>query len=166
MPCSPNHKIEIWRSTNQKMKFLEKLRATRAPEANLIILDDIFPHLLSSFRIAEFNAYLSRYEKAFVYSTAKAFPAVGEYRSFAEVLNEYLAVYPQFEGRVFRLGRKLPEAQLIYFVFLHNAGYFMNLLKRSKSRSFLHYIPASELANPTLRLYCVRFVLCPILQRS
>ena len=97
------------------MKFLEKLRSAQAPEANLIILDDIFPHLLSAFRIAEFNAYLSRYEKAFVYSTAKAFSAVGDYRGFAEVLDEYLAVYPQFEGRIFRLGRKLSKAQLIYF---------------------------------------------------
>jgi glycosyltransferase involved in cell wall biosynthesis len=114
------------------MNFLEKLRSPRAPEANLIILDDIFPHLLSAFRIAEFNAYLSKYEKAFAYSTAKAFPAVGDYRSFSAVRDEYLAVYPQFEGRVFRLDRKLPLAQLIYFVFLHNAGYFLNLLKSAK----------------------------------
>jgi glycosyltransferase involved in cell wall biosynthesis len=148
MPCSPNHDIEIWRQPNQKMSFLEKLRSTRAPEANLIILDDIFPHLLSAFRIAEFNAYLSRYEKAFAYSTAKAFPAVGDYRSFPEVLDEYLAVYPQFEGRVFRLGRKLPKAQLIYFVFLHNAGYFMNLLKSSRSPFVFTLYPGFRLGQP------------------
>src|SRR5437016_3000675 len=130
------------------MSFLEKLRSTRAPEASLIILDDIFPHLLSAFRIAEFNAYLSRYEKAFVYSTAKAFSAVGDCRGFAEVLDEYLAVYPQFEGRVFRLGRKLPKAQLLYFVFLHNAGYFMNLLKSSKSPFVFTLYPGFRLGQP------------------
>lgn len=130
------------------MNFLEKLRATRAPEASLIILDDIFPHLLSAFRIAEFNAYLSRYEKAFAYSTAKAFPAVSEYRSFTRVRDEYLAVYPQFEGRVFPLRHKLPKALLIYFVFLHNAGCFMDLLKSSDTPFVFTLYPGFRLGQP------------------
>jgi len=115
------------------MNFLEKLGFTQRQEAGLIILDDIFPHLLSAFRIAEFNAYLSRYEKAIAYSTATAFPALGDHRGFRDVVDEYLAVYSEFEGRVFRFDSKLPKAQLIYFVFLHNTHYFMNVLERSKT---------------------------------
>ncbi|MBC8030749.1 MAG: glycosyltransferase family 4 protein [Pyrinomonadaceae bacterium] len=130
------------------MNFLEKLRFTRAPEANLLILDDIFPHLLSAFRIAEFNAYLARYEKAFAYSTGTAFPFVGEHRSFREVRDEYLNVYPEFEGRVFPFGRKLPKAELICFVFLNNAGYFMNVLETSKTPFVFTLYPGFRLHQP------------------
>jgi glycosyltransferase involved in cell wall biosynthesis len=115
------------------MKFLEKVRPPRTPEANLVILDDIFPHLLSAFRIAEFNAYLSRYPKSFVYSTAAAFAAIDERRSFREVRDEYLSVYPEFAGRVFPFSSQLPKADLIYFVFLHNAAVFMNVLERTNT---------------------------------
>ena len=130
------------------MKLLERLRFNRPPEANLLILDDIFPHLLSAFRIAEFNAYLSRYEKAFAYSTSAAFPAVSERRTFREVRDEYLGVYPEFEGHVFPFSHKLPKADLIYFVFLHNAGYFMNVLKSSNTPFVFTLYPGFRLGQP------------------
>ncbi len=130
------------------MKLLEKFRPTGPPEAKLLILDDIFPHLLSAFRIAEFNAYLSRYPKSFVYSTVAAFPAIGEHRSFREVRDEYLAVYPEFEGRVFPFGSKLPKADLIYFVFLHNAGVFMKVIERTNTPFVFTLYPGFRLNQP------------------
>jgi glycosyltransferase involved in cell wall biosynthesis len=114
------------------MYLLEKLGFRKQSAASLIILDNIFPHLLSAFRIAEFNAYLSTYQKAVVYSTGSAFSAIGETGSFQEVCNEYSRQYPELSGRTFRLGRTTRlNGQLIYFVFLQNARAFMDFLTRS-----------------------------------
>jgi glycosyltransferase involved in cell wall biosynthesis len=121
------------------MHLLEKLglirrSATIGRRANgLIILDDIFPHLLSAFRIAEFNAYLSRYENSVVYSTATSFLAIGEKRTFPEVVDEYVGRYPEFEGRALRFSNLSLKGRLSYFVFLQNARGFMHLLERSRT---------------------------------
>ncbi|HWN09791.1 MAG TPA: glycosyltransferase family 4 protein [Pyrinomonadaceae bacterium] len=140
------------------MSLLEKLGLARRQHASLVILDDIFPHLLSAFRIAEFNAYLARYPNSRAYSTALAFPAVGEYRSFEEVRAEYLTIYPDFQGRVFRYGRKIPRADLFYFVFLQNAAYFMNVLEGSTTPFVFTLYPGFQAHEPeveaTLRQVC------------
>ncbi len=115
------------------MNFLEKLGFTRRREAGLVIVDDIFPHLLSAFRIAEYNAYLSRYENSMVYSTAASFVALGDYRTFEEVRDEYLAYYPEFEGRALPFKNQRLKARLIYFVFLQGARNFMQVLEGSKT---------------------------------
>ena len=130
------------------MSLLDKLGFKRRRQASLLILDDIFPHLLSAFRIAEFNAYLARYPNAFVYSTGLAFPAVGETRSLEQVRDEYLAAYPSFEGRVFRYGPAVPQADLIYFVFLQNAVYFFDLLKSSKTPFVFTLYPGFQSYEP------------------
>jgi glycosyltransferase involved in cell wall biosynthesis len=114
------------------MSLFEKFRFGKRRE-DLIILDDTFPHLLSSFRIAEFNAYLSDYRKAKVYSTGTSFSALGDKRSFREICDEYDKYYPDLSGRTFLLTEKTRlRAQLIYFVFLQNARAFMNFLTESK----------------------------------
>ena len=116
------------------MNFLEKLGFARRHENSLIILDDIFPQMLSAFRIAEFNAYLLAYERAVVYSTAASFSIIGDERSFQEVSDEYARCYPELKGRTLRLySRTRLNGQLIYFVFLHGARNFMKLLERSKT---------------------------------
>lgn len=114
------------------MHLLEKLGLRKRRRADLIILDNIFPHLLSAFRVAEFNAYLAAYKNAFVYSTGAAFPAIGETRSFREVCDEYERYYPELSGRAVKFDRTIRiEARLIYFVFLQNAYAFMDTLRHS-----------------------------------
>lgn len=113
------------------MSLIEKLGLIRRRETGLIILDDIFPHLLSAFRIAEFNAYLSRYENSMVYSTAASFRAIGDKRTFREVVGEYVGRYPEFEGRTLRFSDQRLKGRLSYFVFLQNARGFMHLLEGS-----------------------------------
>ena len=115
------------------MHLLEKLGLVRRRDAGLVILDDIFPHLLSAFRIAEFNAYLARYENALVYSTGVSFSALGDKRSFQGVRDEYLSRYPEFKGRTLPFRNQRLKARLIYFVFLQGARNFMQLLERSRT---------------------------------
>jgi glycosyltransferase involved in cell wall biosynthesis len=142
------------------MYLLEKVGLIGRRDASLAILDDIFPHLLSAFRIAEFNAYLARYENAMVYSTAASFSVIGDHRSLDEVRNEYVACYPEFEGRTLPFKNKRLKSRLIYFVFLQGARNFMELLARSKAPFIFTLYPGGgfKLNQPdsdvTLRKVC------------
>ena len=110
---------------------VENWFADQGYRRRLVILDDIFPHLLSAFRIAEYNAYLAAYQNALVYSTAASFALIGEQRSFQEVVAEYVGCYPQFRGRARAIDeRRSLQGQPAYFVFLQNARNFMSLLER------------------------------------
>jgi len=102
-------------------------------ETSLLILDDIFPHLLSSWRIAEYNGYLERYARSVVHSTGGAFPVIGEERSFTAVRDEFVKHYPQFAERVFPFHARLPRAQFAYFLFLHNVRHFLRILDKSRT---------------------------------
>jgi len=91
-----------------------------------LILDDLFPVLLSPFRIAEYNAYLNRYPSAEAHSTGTAFPYLRETRSFAEVRADYESLYPAFKGRVHSFDPgMLPLARVTYTIFIHNAFNFL-----------------------------------------
>jgi glycosyltransferase involved in cell wall biosynthesis len=98
-------------------------------ERKLVILDDAFPHLLSAFRIVEYNAYLEEWNDAAVFSTASSFPLLRETRSFGEVLDEYASRYPQFKGRIRSFdGESDLEDSLVYTMFLNNASYFLDVI--------------------------------------
>jgi len=97
----------------------------------LLILDDIFPHILSAFRIAEYNSYLENFGDARVYSTATAFCLVNETRSFKEVVKEYENNYPQCRGKVRKYtSRQDLRSGLVYTIFINNAFKFVDVAER------------------------------------
>lgn len=78
----------------------------------LVIIDDYFPNILTSFRIAEFNYYLENIEDSIVYSTT---PYYKEWK------DEYSKIFPQYEKKVKSLSNfEIVENMLIYSVFLGN----------------------------------------------
>jgi glycosyltransferase involved in cell wall biosynthesis len=101
-------------------------------EKKLIILDDIYPHLLSGFRIAEFNYYLEKIEDSVIYSTGDSFRYLHESRSFEEVTNGYERLYPEFNHRVFRYDGQKFKAKLAYSVFLVNIYNFLPQITKYK----------------------------------
>jgi glycosyltransferase involved in cell wall biosynthesis len=104
----------------------------RGVDRKLVILDDIFPHLLSAFRIVEYNTYLATYPDAVVHSTGAAFPLIYEHRDFGAVRDEYEARYPQFRGRALAYDSSIDLSNaLVYAVFLHNAYTFLEDVERS-----------------------------------
>ncbi len=112
---------------------IENLLPESKRSDRLVILDDVFPHLLSPFRIAEYNSYLAAWKDTIVYSHPLSFPALGETRSFRKVRNEYLSRFPQFKGRVLRFNRRRRlRGALAYFMFIHNTYYFLDVIERSK----------------------------------
>lgn len=130
MGLSSRIKITAGRFWEDILVALENLLRSPA-EDRLCILDDIFPHLLSAFRIAEYNCYLEHFSAAQVHSTATAFPVIGEHRSFAKVVDEYERRYPQYKNRVFKFNTKRNLAsRLIYTVFINNAFRFIEIAER------------------------------------
>jgi hypothetical protein len=112
-----------------------KERFAALADDRIIILDDIFPHLLSAFRIAEYNTYLARYPNAVVYSTGTSFKYLNDTRSFQEVLQDYLEYYPQFKSRVFEFSPDLMpilRGRLVYLIFLNNTFNFIDLIEKSQ----------------------------------
>jgi glycosyltransferase involved in cell wall biosynthesis len=99
----------------------------------LAILDDLFPLLISGFRLAEYNAYLAEFPGAQVYSTGSSLPVVRDTRTFEQVREEYIAVFPDFAHRVHKLDDTTSlEADFAYTIFAHNIFHFLPLLERNK----------------------------------
>lgn len=100
---------------------------------SLIIFDDLFPHLYTAFRIAEYSAYLHYYSDALVYTTTASFEYVKESRSLSAVLAEYELHYPHLHGRVMHYNpfRKL-RGRIGYVTFLHNAFKFVGVMEKNK----------------------------------
>jgi glycosyltransferase involved in cell wall biosynthesis len=120
--------------------FEVKLRARRVPELDerqerrLVILDDVFPHPLSAFRIAEYEAYLERWLDTVVCSSSTSFGALNETRSFREIHDEYVDRSPQYRARIMEFGEddnlaeSLAKDSLVYTMFLHNASFFLDAI--------------------------------------
>lgn len=101
--------------------------------SDLIILDDIYPHLLSGFRIAEFNYYLENISKCKVYSTAKAFKWIHENRTFGIVKKEYESFYPLLVNKIIKYNGQKLKAKLFYFTFLRNTFEFLPIINKYKT---------------------------------
>jgi glycosyltransferase involved in cell wall biosynthesis len=113
-----------------KAIFQNRFPAERSKD-RLIILDDIFPSLLSAFRIAEYNVYLNTFDTAEVHSTGAAFPLAGEKRGFSAVLSDYEKLYPSLGKRVFKFNRRRNlQGKLMYTIFLNNAFSFIDTIKK------------------------------------
>jgi len=83
-------------------RHLRKLAQFILPkvEMDLAVFDDLFPHPLSAFRLAEYNAYLARFSSCRVYSTGSTLPAISKNQTLNEVLDEYAGNFPRFKDRV------------------------------------------------------------------
>lgn len=97
---------------------------------DLIILDDAFPHLLSGFRIAEFNSYLKKVKKCRVYCTGYAFRWLNENRGFEAVKRDYEVRYPQHSSKVHLYRAQPLKAKLAYFVFITNTYNFLEQVNK------------------------------------
>ena len=117
-----------------KLKYLlikiKRIFNAQVVNCDLLILDDIFPSLISAFRIAEYNNYLNTFSKSAVYSTATAFPLIKESRIFLDVVQEYESHYPEMAGRVFEfMPSSIFRSKLTYMIFINNAYTFIDFLE-------------------------------------
>jgi len=97
----------------------------------LIVLDDVFPHFRSPFRIAEYGRYLQTWSDAVVYSSGRSQRALDETRGFAAVRRDYLRLHPErrHQVREYHPGRRV-RGKLAYTMFVQNFDYFEPYLER------------------------------------
>jgi glycosyltransferase involved in cell wall biosynthesis len=96
-------------------------KQTRAPNHSIVVLDDYFPNLSSGFRVAEYNALMSRFSSLDIRSTSS---------NFEQFHAAYAKAYPQHAHRVRRLrAEERLNCRLAYINFLNNAVQFLPLLE-------------------------------------
>jgi len=98
---------------------------------DLLIVDDFFPGVLSAFRIAEYNHYLTKIPNTEVHSS-RGFNLFFRSRgSYQEKLHEYSRYYPELKNKVRNFNKKrIPACKLVYTVFINNAYSFIEDIDR------------------------------------
>lgn len=91
---------------------------------SLLILDNAFPNLVSGFRLAEYNHYLTRYDHAVVRSVAG---------DFDQTWRDYEVVHPTLASRVRRWdSAERFDHHLACFVFVSNLTFFLPWLNQRR----------------------------------
>jgi len=102
----------------------------------VVILDDIFPNLVTGFRVAEFNWLMKRGAVSHVLTT----------QPLLLQLPDYAALYPEFEDRVRAYSREaLAGASLAWMTFLNNAAYFLDDLEATETPFVVTLYPGGGL---------------------
>ena len=90
-------------------------------QCDLAILDDVFPHPLSAFRLQEFSTYLREFPRARVYSTGQGLRLLG-HTPLDQLISDFKRRHPDHAKQLEPLQEDTPlQARLIYVVFLGNA---------------------------------------------
>jgi glycosyltransferase involved in cell wall biosynthesis len=99
---------------------------------DVAIFDDLFPYPLSAFRLAEYNAYLTRFSSCRAYSTGSTLPALNKNQTFKSVLDEYARNFPQFKDRASAFpGFRGVKPKIAYCIFINNARWVLPLAEQA-----------------------------------
>lgn len=90
--------------------------------ADLVILDDVFPSILTQFRVLEFGKYLGKWHTE-IFSTVP---------SFKKLRDEYAQYYPGHTDRIHPFRGLAVRARAAYFVFVNNGALFINFIEKNK----------------------------------
>ncbi len=133
-------------------------RAHIVPQAPWFIIDDFFPHLLTGFRVAEYNAHLQTFGQLQIMSSLD---------EFSTHHSAYRALYPQYADRISTyVPDRLIAARLAYITFLNNAHAYLDDLIRHNVPFVLNLYPGGGLglgdAQSDQKL--LRVLACPLLK--
>jgi glycosyltransferase involved in cell wall biosynthesis len=111
--------------------YQEKLRLELSEEPiDIAIIDDVFPHPLSAFRMQEFESYLKEFARAKIYTTGSSVALLGE-DTIDELVTEFKRRHPEDAARLTFLERDtVINARLIYMVFLGNTAASIDRIER------------------------------------
>lgn len=128
------------------------------PQAPWVIVDDFFPHLLTGFRVAEYNAHLHTFGQLQIMST------LGD---FSEQYGPYRVLYPEHARRVSSyVPERLAGAALAYITFLNNAHAYLDDLTRYRVPFVLNLYPGGGLGlgDPQSDQKLLRVLASPLLK--
>lgn len=98
----------------------------------LMVLDDCFPHPLSSFRFAELSGLLDAFPSATVHTSLAAMPFLGMQKAPSDLIESHLRMFPQDQDRIQLLHEGTSFAgQAAYCVFFQNVRTYLDALNRS-----------------------------------
>ncbi len=97
---------------------------------DVAIIDDVFPHPLSAFRMQEFMSHLNYFGNACIYTSGLSIRMLGK-EPIGEIIANFKRLHPYFSEKVkpFYPYSNI-NARLLYFVFLGNAFTHMDLVDR------------------------------------
>ena len=127
-------------------------------QADICVLDDFFPNLLTGFRVAEYNTYLTEFKNLQILSS---------YGHFEEHHLQYALQYPQFASRVRQFSPSaLAGSRLAYLNFLNNAIQFLPHLTEANLPFLLTLFPGGGfgLHEPESDAKLLRVLTSPLLR--
>jgi glycosyltransferase involved in cell wall biosynthesis len=119
--------------TLHRNKCIQKINGNLTEELDLAIIDDIFPHPLSGFRLQEFSSILENLPKSKVFTNGRSIKLLGN-KTLNELLIDYKRKYPELGSQVQEIndGEDL-KPKLLYCTFLGNAyEYLLPIAKKNK----------------------------------
>ncbi len=121
---------------------------------DLLIIDDVYPHPGSGFRLAEFTAILRRFPSARCLSNGVSAGVLDQKRSVREYIGDFLLENPDLAGQIEWFPERSYDGEhryrLAYFCFLQNAFFALPGLERSGTPFVLELYPGGGMAfdNP------------------
>lgn len=118
----------------------EKKPDKKRIKSDLIIMDDAFPHPLSSFRYAEYTAYLEHFDKLKILCSGSSLPWFKECREIKSIIQDYIQKFPEFKNKLEPFNpRGKVKSKLVFVNFLGNIRQFKLLRKIKKPFVFTLY---------------------------
>jgi glycosyltransferase involved in cell wall biosynthesis len=101
---------------------------------DLMIVDTVYPHPLSPFRLHEFTSYLNYFPNSLVLSNGEHLHLLKELKSLGEIVSEFEQANPHLKNRVRVTTRELVHynANLAYVTFLFNINAFLDALETKR----------------------------------
>lgn len=121
-------------------RIAELLPACQPEKQDLVIIDDVFPHPVSGFRLAEYFAYLEHFDKVKVICNGSATSVLGK-KTHPEIMAAFKQKHPEFADNLIEARQPYLDAQfmllnikakLAYFCFLGNVYASIGLVEKNK----------------------------------
>ena len=119
---------------------------------DLIIMDDVFPHPVSGFRMEEYCAYLNRFQSMQIFCNGGSTIALGT-TSHPEIMAAFKQMHPELADRLIEAEHIYvkpfpPEmnlnAKLLYFCFLGNVYPVIELIEKSNAPFVFELYPGGS----------------------
>lgn len=111
-------------------------------QPRLLILDDLFPSLVSGFRIAEYHTYLKVFPSSEIYSSGDMATFANGAKSYQDALRLYRKAFPETGDRIRRFNPLVRmNASLFYTMFVANGLRFLSYVSRHQSKMILTIYP-------------------------
>lgn len=121
-----------YRYNSEFQKLKQNIIRSKKNSKDLLILDTLFPHPLSSFRYQEFISLMKEFPNSYALTTGEHLPALRENRTIQEIINEFNIEFPELRDRTFIIDHNIEpyNARLAYVEFLNNMKVFLASIER------------------------------------